>query len=522
MRKVLAFTYAIVLASLASCGPRPVDGLPFVDATGIARSVLADNPEGATNLDAGRPSVRYLMDGAIASKAGLDLAIVVDTDASFVISIFSAANDRESLATWTFDFSVSGFREYRMPLAPGITFQAMELSIQDGTFAEIRKLAIKPSFIGFDAKGAEGVPVLSKGIIPRYEEASLPVELRLPSPEIADWYLSVRVGTRSKVTIGARQSFAADLIADRPLSLAAEALGGGPITITAPSGIARVALVPGSVAPVSDLHAILAIPAGRSPYALYRWDLLPDTLVFDFIDYDTQDLYLKRLAFFAEKPDFKGRLAPDSRIASLHAWNAHDYPPWTLAAFFELARTTLFPLNQQERELQDLLVRFGILERGADGSLREGRGGIISISRESASWLRRSFMDHEASHALFFQDSAYRELTTRLWKSQGAESRWFWLTHLGWRTYDTRDEYLVINELQAYLVQQSTEEARAYYRDNVTPRLEAAYPDLKERFEASQGLVLDRIDADARMLDDYLRASWNLRAGSFGRVRAVP
>jgi hypothetical protein len=236
-------------------------------------------------------------------------------------------------------------------------------------------------------------------------------------------------------------------------------------------------------------------------YALFRWDLLPHTLVFDFKDYEVQDRFLKRLAFFAEKPGFRGRLAPDREIAALHAWNAHDYPTATLAAFYELARTTAFPLNAEENELLELLLRYGVLERQGDASLREGRGAIISVARESPDWQRRTFMDHEAAHGLFFQDADYRTLAEGLWDALGQESRQFWLEHLAWRNYDVSHKYLNYNELQAYLVQQSVSRVEAYLGDNVLVRLSAAYPQRAQRYAADKARILRDASADAARLD---------------------
>ncbi|MDR2370060.1 MAG: hypothetical protein LBD71_01155, partial [Treponema sp.] len=81
--------------------------------------------------------------------------------------------------------------------------------------------------------------------------------------------------------------------------------------------------------PVSaDPAVILAYPqeAWRDArYEIFRWEAFPSILVFDTADYGVQDRLLKRLAFFVEKAGFRGRLAPDSEIAGLHGWNAHDY-----------------------------------------------------------------------------------------------------------------------------------------------------------------------------------------------------
>ena len=87
------------------------------------------------------------------------------------------------------------------------------------------------------------------------------------------------------------------------------------------------ALLDEKTAELADFGRILRSPPSDRDFDLYRWDLLPTTLIFDFKDYAIQDKYLKRLAFFVEKLGFKGRLASDEEIAGLHGWNAHDYRP---------------------------------------------------------------------------------------------------------------------------------------------------------------------------------------------------
>mgnify|MGYP000928978100 CR=1 FL=1 len=86
---------------------------------------------------------------------------------------------------------------------------------------------------------------------------------------------------------------------------------------------------------VGDPHGVLGEGPGQGEeYRWYRWDLLPSVILFDFRNYDIQDAYLKRLAFFVEKRGFVGRLAPNQEIAPLHGWNAHDYKAEDLARFF--------------------------------------------------------------------------------------------------------------------------------------------------------------------------------------------
>ncbi|MDR0721053.1 MAG: hypothetical protein LBF78_15590, partial [Treponema sp.] len=120
-----------------------------------------------------------------------------------------------------------------------------------------------------------------------------------------------------------------------------------PFTVQCAGGIASLRVYPAPDRPFpdepipADPGLVLDYPrtAWRdSRYEVFRWESFPSVLVFDFADYAVQDRFLKRLAFYVEKAEFRGRLAEDREIASLHGWNAHDYRSQDLAAFFEAAR----------------------------------------------------------------------------------------------------------------------------------------------------------------------------------------
>ena len=65
---------------------------------------------------------------------------------------------------------------------------------------------------------------------------------------------------------------------------------------------------------------------------------------------------------------------------------------------------------------------------------------------------------------IFFTSEKYRENCTALWESLSGTEKEFWKGFFAWMSYDTTNSYLVINELQAYLLQQPADEAEAYFR----------------------------------------------------------
>ena len=290
------------------------------------------------------------------------------------------------------------------------------------------------------------------------------------------------------------------------------------VRLSAPAGLAlkafRSSALPPEELELADLGLVLLLPPrdAGADYDLYRWDLLPEVLVFDFRDYAVQDRYLKRLAFFVEKQGFKGRLAADAEIEGLHGWNAHDYRTEDLAAFFQAARERAFPLSREERELAGLLAARGlIVEKG--GRFEAGKGALISITRESVDYLRRMFLTHESTHALFFADAEYRRFVTEAWASLSREEKWFWKLYFGWMNYDTSNDYLMANEFQAYLVQQPVQKAEEYFTKVLPPRLLEKHPELAPRIEAYMAEFGPSFAARASAMEAFLSAKYGILAG---------
>ena|GEM_PF-522976 len=257
-------------------------------------------------------------------------------------------------------------------------------------------------------------------------------------------------------------------------------------------------------------------------YEVFRWDGFPSVLIFDMADYDIQDRFLKRLAFFAEKAGFTGRLPADSEIAGLHGWNAHDYRSETLAAFYNLAETTKFPLLPEERELETILFNNGIIVRSQSGIIA-GSGAIISITRESEDYLRSLFINHEGFHGIYFTDADFREFCKQRWQKLAPVPRAFILSYFDYQAYDTKDNYLVINEFMAHIMQQPVSGAEKYFGETLAGRIDASswrrtvLPPKDEATGTWPELgIAFRTEAEA--LSAYVNQRWGLAAG---RVRTL-
>jgi hypothetical protein len=145
--------------------------------------------------------------------------------------------------------------------------------------------------------------------------------------------------------------------------------------------------------------------AWRSPgLEVYRWERFPDIIVIDMVDFPSQDRMFTRLAYFAEKKGFRGRLLTNARLAGRHGWNAHDYGPDALAGFYNAASRLAFPLNPEENALKSLALREGILLPNGE-RVASGRGGVLSISRSSSTIERRYLLTHESFHGIFFSSA---------------------------------------------------------------------------------------------------------------------
>ncbi len=195
--------------------------------------------------------------------------------------------------------------------------------------------------------------------------------------------------------------------------------------------------------------------------AVFRYAANPNIVVLDFPTLRSQGLMLDRVAALIEKSGLPRdhvvswtRLrriitASDDTIGTYYY--GHDYSAAALARFFTLAAADHRALNGQEQRLYALLAQLGWLRPGVNA-------GLISLPREGANkyvtaTARDVILTHELSHGQFFSDPAYRAYVRHFWHdaltvAQRAAVRKF----LGGEEYDTGDETLMMNEMQAYLM----------------------------------------------------------------------
>ena len=212
-------------------------------------------------------------------------------------------------------------------------------------------------------------------------------------------------------------------------------------------------------------------------YEVFEWDRYPGILLFDILNYDIQNDFFRRLAFFVEKRGYKGKLWSDEVLADKHGYNAHDYSADSLAAFFNKATEENFPLNNAEQTLKKILIVNGLLIPEGE-FVKAGEGGIVSISRESDAALRSKLLAHEAWHTLFFRDEAFRNFVAAVYYTFDPDSRQFLLDFFESQTglgYDIEDEYLMhslkavpeyfVGRANLYSVRVFTPELAKYVRE---------------------------------------------------------
>jgi hypothetical protein len=249
-------------------------------------------------------------------------------------------------------------------------------------------------------------------------------------------------------------------------------------------------------------------------YELYAWEKFPSILFFDTKDYAVQDGFFKRLAFFAEKKGFRGKLASDEYLAGQHGFNALDFRAATLAEFFSLARATGFALNAREELLCDILIANGIIVETQEG-FAEGEGAVISISQESPQYLRRQLIVHEGLHALFFLHEDFRVEVERVYNETDPLCVRFLESYFDITptlAYDITDRYLILNEFMAYLLQQPVSAVSQYFYDRIANyvyinRFEPALCQYV-RDTRARGFV-----EAAQKLSAYLERVWGFEAG---------
>jgi hypothetical protein len=191
--------------------------------------------------------------------------------------------------------------------------------------------------------------------------------------------------------------------------------------------------------------------------------------------------------------------------------------------FFEAAESIRFPLLKEEQELKNILLANGIL-RFENNRIMAGIGAIISLSKQSSDTLRQQFMAHEGFHGIFFIDQNLRDFSSRRFEALSPTARKFILSFFDYQHYDIADQYLVVNEFMAHVLQQSAPKAAWYFGGTLAGRLEAipwrrSVLPHKDEASATWPEIASAFQTEADAFSAYVKARWGFVAGRSWRVK---
>jgi hypothetical protein len=207
----------------------------------------------------------------------------------------------------------------------------------------------------------------------------------------------------------------------------------------------------------ADEATILGHVADR--LTVYRFAPNPNIVVLDFPSLRMQGEMLNRVASLIEKAGLpRNQVLNDAALGAAireHGdteetyYYGHDYRADALAFFFATADRQDVATDAEEERLRALLRQLGWLDHG-------GNGALISVPRIGPTiteTMRAAMLHHELAHGEFFSNPQFASYVHQFWMTALTESERAAIRHfLGAMDYDTDNEELMYNEMQAYLM----------------------------------------------------------------------
>lgn len=245
-----------------------------------------------------------------------------------------------------------------------------------------------------------------------------------------------------------------------------------------------------SLAPRATEAEILA--ANPDEPRLFRFAYNPAIFVLVVNDLAVQGDMFNRIAALTEKHGLpRDRvLSPAELAAAIAAAGAtpgtwyygHDYSERSLKRFVALANQTAAGLTAAEQRLFAMLDRISPVPGNVGISwavITLPRAGLDPLLDDKA---RATILRHELSHGEFFTDVNYEHHVMRFWREGlSAAQRDAFTAFLAHEEYDSDNEALLANEMQAYLVH--TADPR-FFNAEAVGLPEAELADLRRRFIA--------------------------------------
>lgn len=531
----LAFLVLGLSVFIISCRSEPKPAFPWTDRSGksltfSAKYTLPENSQAA--FSSKQPKNSFVLTEAVKPEESSSLVCVLNVrkeQVEITVSVFDAQNKTLREAKL---LAAAGTYAFHLPLEAGKSVKTVNISVSSAQRYEdpaviLESLAFSDFFSGY-RKDESGRTIISSDFqysrTGKSAEWSLAMPLQNSAPPWPVLHIEYNKPAQGTIIIdrlkngkflraNLEKAYTDHLI---PLNLIDTAHNRILVAASDPAAISACFIRKAESMQDIPVDAGLVLqssdPIDGADFVSYRWNAQPSVIIFDFASYDVQDAYLKRLAFFVEKKGFAGRLAQDAEIANLHGWNAHDYKPEDIARFFSEAERLGFALNAQELKLKEFLLQNGIIASNG-GKIVPGEGAIVSISRESADYLRYTFLNHELTHAIFFTDKEYRDFTLKLWNDMDKKEQWFWFLYFGWMNYNVGSSYLMANEMQAYLMQQPVFKAEEYFTKTLPKRLYEKYPELEKEVIAYMETYGSQFSRKAAQLESFLKQKYGFNAG---------
>ena len=192
---------------------------------------------------------------------------------------------------------------------------------------------------------------------------------------------------------------------------------------------------------------------------MYRFAANPHVIVLDFPSLRIQGEMLNRVASLIEKAGLpRDRVLSDAELDTAIRergdtmetyYYGHDYRADELALFFATADRQHLALDPEEQRLRALLRQLGWLTPGAVGALIS----VPRIDTTITETMRAAMLHHELAHGEFFSDRQYALYVQHFWLTAMTEAERAAVRHfLGSMDYDTNNEELMYNEMQAYMM----------------------------------------------------------------------
>jgi len=256
-------------------------------------------------------------------------------------------------------------------------------------------------------------------------------------------------------------------------------------------------------------------------YEIYKWDRFSGILFFDIRDLKIQEKFFSRLAFYVEKEGYRGRILSNEELEGKHGYNAHDYSAESLASFFNKASDIKFKLNREEEILKKILLENGIIaiDKSNPRHVIAHAGGLVSISKQTPDWSRRRLLAHEGWHTLYFENEEFRNFVAACFYTIDPKAHDFLIDFFKSQPslgYDVTDEYLIINEFMAYILQQPLNQVVKYFTGIASWQTVTEYsPELSAYIRETKAQAFE--DA-AVMLNEYLFDHWGIESGNISLI----